>query len=169
MSNKTDILGVDVGGVILDFIPYADTELDFRSDNYLQTPMIEGAVESLAELNRERFAGNVYLVSRSGSYGPARTIEWLEHHDFFRRTGIPKDFFFNCSQREEKAGICSKLGITHFVDDRAEVLSHLIGIVPNLYRFRSLDENPEEFAHVLPHVTSVTTWREVLEDLRTSR
>ncbi len=51
MLAEAGILGVDVGGVILDSIRYADTELDFKGDNYLETPEVEGAIESIARLN----------------------------------------------------------------------------------------------------------------------
>ena len=35
----------------------------------------------------------------------------------------------------EKADHCLELAVTHFVDDRSDVLNHLVGIVEHLYLF----------------------------------
>ncbi len=40
-----------------------------------------------------------------------------------------------CLQRPQKADHCRELGITHFIDDRSDVLRHLEGIVPKRYLF----------------------------------
>jgi hypothetical protein len=146
----------------LDFISYRGTELSFDGDNYLNTPPVKDAFESVKELNDVRFHGKIFLVSRSGPQGPGRIVEWLRHRDFFDRTGVPEEHFYPCGERHEKEIIVRKLGVTHFVDDRAEVLGHMVGHVPNLYLFQSLDEDKGEFAHVLPRVTFVHTWKELL-------
>jgi hypothetical protein len=165
--NKPEILGVDVGGVILDFIRYFDTDLDFRGENYLQTPEIEGAIDSIAQLNKGRFKDRVHVVTRyDTTHGPGRVIEWLESKDFFGRTGIPMERYHPCAERHEKAPICVELGITHFVDDRAEVLSHMIGQVENLYLFKSPDAEKEEFVPVLSNLKKMDSWEELLGQLR---
>jgi hypothetical protein len=167
MNTSKGILGVDVGGVIIDFIPYgSDSPLSFSGDNYLQTPEIPGAIESLQKLNEGRFSGNIFLVSRFGPQGPERVQKWLKNKDFQNITGIPKDHLYQCAERHEKRPIVEKLGITHFVDDRAEILADLVGLVPHRYLFQELDENGEEFADVLSRVTFVKTWRELLDILR---
>ena len=69
----TEILGVDIGGVILDFIPYFGTELDHQGVNYLNTPEIEDAIDSIAFLNKGRFKDRVFVVSKVEKiYGPGR-------------------------------------------------------------------------------------------------
>ncbi len=40
-----------------------------------------------------------------------------------------------CRERPEKAAVCARLGITHFVDDRLDVLTPMRGTVPHLYLF----------------------------------
>ena len=40
-----------------------------------------------------------------------------------------------CLKRPEKAIHCRELGITHFIDDRTDVLAAMIGVVPLLYLF----------------------------------
>lgn len=168
MTTKEEILGVDVGGVILDFIKYFDTDRDFSGDNYLQTPEIEGAIDAIASLNKGRFKDRVHVVTRyDATYGPGRVIEWLEHKGFFTRTGIPMERYHPCTERHEKAPICLELGITHFVDDRAEVLSHMIDQVGHLYLFRSPDAERPEFSSFTPHFQQVDSWDALLKELST--
>lgn len=159
-----EILGIDVGGVILDFIPQKGRELDFSGERYLETPEIEGAIDAVAELNAGRFAGNVYLVSRVLD-GPERVRAWLRTHRFFERTGIPESHFNHCLERAEKAPICKAIGVTHFVDDRAEVLQALVGIVPHLYQFQGLDEDRSAFAPHVPGLHFARTWQELKDQL----
>lgn len=40
-----------------------------------------------------------------------------------------------CRERPQKAPICAELGITHFIDDRADVLEPMCGIVANRFLF----------------------------------
>lgn len=163
---KTEVLGIDVGGVILDFIPYLGTDLDIKGDSYLQTPEVEGAIDAIAELNRGKFKDRVHLVTKyDPEYGPGRVIEWLEHRNFFERTGITMERYHPCPGRHDKAPICANLGVTHFIDDRAEVLSHMIGQVENLYLFKSTDADKEEFAEFIPKLKKVDSWKEVLMEL----
>lgn len=151
------ILGVDVGGVILDFVPHMNTERSFDGDNYLNTPDVSGAVDALASLNKGKFAGRIFLVSRF-KYDDRRIREWLAHIDFYSRTGIPESHLYPCKERHEKEEIVRKLKVTHFVDDRAEVLSHMIGTVPHLYLFQGLDEDRAAFAHMREKMTFVQDW-----------
>ena len=161
-----DVLGVDVGGVLLDFVRYKGTDFDFSGERYLQTPIIQDAFESLKELNAGRFKDHIYLVSRYPSdKGPERVQEWLLHNAFYKKTGIPREHLFQCVERHEKAPLCAKLRVTHFVDDRAEVLGHMIETVPNLYLFQALDED-KEIARAFPQIHFFETWKELAVELR---
>ena len=60
---------------------------------------------------------------------------WLDHHRFFERTGIPAENLRFCLERPQKALHCAELGISHFIDDRSDVLHHLAGIVPHRFLF----------------------------------
>ena len=166
MDKTREILGVDVGGVILDFAPHLGTDLDFGGDNYLRTPEVEGAIDSIAALNKGKFKDRVHVVTRyNPAKGPGRAIEWLTSKDFFNRTGIPMERYHMCTGRHDKAQICAEIGVTHFVDDRAEVLGHMLGQVPNLYLFRARDADNEEFANILPKLHRVESWPEFLSML----
>jgi hypothetical protein len=131
-------LGVDFGRVINDASahPSGDDTSFLRGseEEMLATPKMAGSFESLNRLE-ELFGGQVWIVSKAGPRIQANTERWLAHHDFYASTGIPSDHVRFVRRRADKAAVCTKLGITHFVDDRAEVLEHLMGIVPHLYLF----------------------------------
>jgi hypothetical protein len=138
MNNGTPRLGIDIGRVIIDGTshPTGDDTAFFKGgiDNALRTPAMTGSFESIERLSK-LFDGQVWLVSKCGERVQARTRAWLEHHRFFERTVIDPDHIRFCRQRPEKAIHCVELELTHFVDDRADVLEALEEIVPHRYLF----------------------------------
>ena len=82
-----DTIGIDVGGVIIDRAN-DNTDTSFFSGNYLQSRPVEGAIEAIARLVKERFNGNAYIVSKCGSKTEAKTKHWLKHHNVYEITGI---------------------------------------------------------------------------------
>ncbi|BFO53869.1 hypothetical protein [Acidovorax sacchari] len=130
-------LGIDIGRVIIapDGNDGADTSFIGGSlDDALATPPYEGMFEHVPALV-ERFGGSVWLVSKAGIRVQDKTLRWLEHHRFHERTGIAPENVRFCRQRPEKAHHCRDLGITHFIDDRADVLLHLEGVVAHRFLF----------------------------------
>jgi len=161
MTDQPHILGVDVGGVIID--RQADgTDTSFFSKNYKRTPAVEGAFETLA-----RLAGSfeIHLVSKCGETVEGKTRSWLKTNSFHETTGISPDRLHFCRERKDKAAICATLGVTHFVDDRLEVLSYL-GSVPHLFLFRPTEEEVRQFVAFLPRVKRVNAWAEIERALR---
>ncbi len=158
-----EALGVDIGGVIID--RSADgTDTSFHGGNYLRTPAVHGAFSGLHRLVDERFGTEVYLVSKCGLSTERRTLEWLEDRRFYRRTGVLPGHARFCRGRREKADVCAALGITHFVDDRLEVLGYLEG-VPNRFLFRPTEAEVQPFADLLPRVRRVRSWWELLAEI----
>ncbi len=119
-----DSIGIDIGGVI---IKPAETEGDtsFFTNDYLETPMFEGAAETIRRLREERFGDEVHTVSKCGPRVQQKSLDWLEHHDFYARTGLKRRNVLFCRERKDKAPICKRLGISVFIDDRLDVLSHM--------------------------------------------
>ena len=156
-------LGVDIGGVLI-------ARMDHRSDtsffggNYLDTPAVPGAVEALRRLSEGRFGENVFLVSKCGARTEQRTRAWLTHNLVYARTGLDPERLHFCRKRPEKAPICEALGITHFVDDRLEVLGYLESVP---HRFLFDPEASEVAANLrhLPGVMPVNGWTEILDTL----
>lgn len=129
-------LGVDIGRVIISGGSPGGGDTQFFSGDaarMLATPPVAGAFETLARLV-PRFE-QMWLVSKCGERVQRDTRQWLDHHRFFARTGIPADHVRFCLKRPEKAIHCAELGITHFIDDKLEVHEALRGVVPNRYLF----------------------------------
>lgn len=137
-STSTARLGIDIGKVIIDGPAHpggGDTAF-FEGDTatYLATPAMAGSFAAIARLT-ERFGGRVWLVSKCGPRIEDRSRRWLDHHDFFGRTGIEPGHLRFCRERPDKAVHAAELGLTHFVDDRPDVLGHLAGIVAHRFLF----------------------------------
>jgi hypothetical protein len=95
------------------------------------------------------FDGKVWIISKCGEYTQRKTLAWLDHHDFYRRTGVPRKNVRFCRERADKAIHCRELGVTHMIDDRLEVHSAIRDVVPNLYLFGPQDgEIPDWVIHV---------------------
>ena len=115
----------------------------------LATPEMEGSFDALGRLAR-LFSSRVWIVSKAGPRIQRNTEQWLVHHRFFERTSILENQVRFVRRRSDKADVCRELGISHFVDDRAEVLKVLVGIVPHLFLFGPQDHSVPPFAiHVL--------------------
>jgi hypothetical protein len=155
-----EALGVDVGGVI---IQPADEDADtsFFGENYLRTPPMPGVFEGLATLVAARFGPAVHLVSKCGEQTEAHTRQWLAHHDFHGRTGVPAQNVHFCRTRVAKAPIAADLALTHFVDDKLEVLSYLT-TVPHRFLFRPRRAEVAAHAQHLPDVRRVESWPDLV-------
>lgn len=153
-------LGIDVGGVLTRKGGKADTFL--FGPNYLNAPAVEGALEAVNELAKSPFAGNLWIISKCGHKVECRTRDWLKAHNV--DLVIPEDHWFFCKKRHEKAPIAETLGLTHFIDDRLEVLSYMT-TVKKRYLFQPEAEEVEPRKHVLPQVQIVENWRELLKNL----
>ena len=92
-----------------------------------------------------------------------RSTEWLLHKNFFEATGFKRENVNYCLERHEKAGICLKLGITRFIDDRLDVLKH-IAIHPGITCFL-LSNYPanrqKSYVYFLPNIVKVKSWDEI--------
>lgn len=152
-------LGVDVGGVIVS-LAGREEDTSFFGTRPLETPAVEGVFDVLAALAGEPFAGRVHLVSKAGPKVAANTRDWLAHHDFFRRTGIPAAHLHFVRERRDKAAVCERVNVTHFVDDRLDVLAYL-DAVEHRYLFLGGTDEPVA-AQTLPHWATVADrWAEL--------
>ncbi len=137
MSNENR-LGIDIGRVIIDGEHHPDGSdtafFDGDEAAMLRTPAVPDALAAIARLTAS-FDGRVWLVSKCGPRVQQRTLRWLRHHRFFELTAVPSDNVRFCLRRTDKGIHCAELGITHFVDDKADVHEALEGLVPNRYLF----------------------------------
>lgn len=143
-------LGVDIGRVIIG----GDTEF-FSGDTarMLATPAVPGAFDTLARL--APLFEQVWLVSKCGERVQRSSRQWLDHHDFAARTGIPRDHLRFCRTRPDKAVHCAELGITHFIDDKLDVHRALRGLVDHRYLFGPQPGPPPAWVSPTPTWTAV--------------
>ena len=164
VHSEGEVLGVDIGGVIIDKANDG-TDTSFFGENFLATTQVIEAFETLRDLVAQRFKQRVYLVSKCGAGVEHKTRQWMRHHSFHAFTGIASERMRFCRRREDKAGICKELGVTHFIDDKLEVLSYLVDIVPHLYLFQGNPNEVRRYAHVLPRVIPVDGWGSIRHHL----
>jgi hypothetical protein len=119
----------------------------------LATPEMAGCAAAVARLT-ELFAGRVRLVSKCGPRIQARTLRWLDAHDFRARAGVPREQVRFCRQRREKRGHYEELRLTHFIDDHPDVHAAIRGAVEFQFFF-----GPQR-APVPPYGIHVLTWAE---------
>jgi hypothetical protein len=151
-------LGVDFGRVINEGSSQpggADTTfLNGGFEAAMRTPAMPGSIDVLSRLV-PLFGGRVWIVSKCGERIQERTRQWLDHNDFWSSTGISPSNKRFCRQRADKVLHCKQLGITHFIDDRRDVLEYMRGVVAHLYLF-----GPQKSA-APTWVTATPTWADV--------
>lgn len=161
MQNKS-ILGVDIGNVIINNRLNNPEVVEVTETVYRSFPASEGVFDALKTLN-EYCMGEVYLVSKCTEWAQEQILHWLDFHDFYIKTEIKKDHVHFVRQRHEKDGVCRTLGVTHFIDDRLEVLSHMIQSTPHLILFQPNSAEVKEFEQFLSHVQVANDWNEVVD------
>jgi hypothetical protein len=162
--NTTTVLGIDIGRVIIDGSGHPDgpdtSFFDGDTATMLRTPAVAGVYDCVGQLT-ELFDARVWLVSKCGPRIQRRSLDWLDHHRFFDRTGIDPAHVRFCLRREEKAVHCAELGITHFVDDRPDVHRALRGVVP--HRFLFGPQRPG--TRTPPDVTPTADWPDATAEI----
>jgi hypothetical protein len=163
MKSK-QVLGVDIGNVIINHRLSNPNDKTLHDERYSTIPETEGVFDALKKLN-QHFEENIYLISKCSEWAEKKILEWLNDNDFYNKTGINPEHIAFVRERHEKDAICRKFGITHFVDDRLEVLSHMIESTQNLFLYQPNPEEVKEFEKFLPKVTVVNSWDEIIKHI----
>ncbi len=159
--NGLGVLGVDIDGVVMELNDYQEEGLTLG----MRAPgEIVGARTALRRLRDERFGEALFLVSKCGPATEATMRHTLQQSSFCDETGISIDRVIFCRQRIEKAAISQELGITHFVDDRLEVLSYLQS-VSHRHLFSPDPEEVRRFEAALSLVEVVDDWASLTQVL----
>jgi hypothetical protein len=132
-QNKIKI-GIDIGGVIIAKYNMGQ-DTSFFSENYLFSKAVNGAFETIKYLNKIFGAENIFLISKCGNKLKEKTLKWLEFNNFYKITGFLENNIYFCYDKESKVQICKNLKISHFIDDRDDVLWNMIGTVDHLLLF----------------------------------
>jgi predicted HAD superfamily Cof-like phosphohydrolase len=132
---KPQKLGIDIGRVIINGDGPDTSFLHANDQDALSASAVPGAFESIARLVAMFGADRVWLVSKCGANVERKTRGWLIHHRFYEQTGVLEAHLRFCLKRPDKAVICEELGVTHFVDDRQDVLDAMRGKVKHRFLF----------------------------------
>jgi len=157
-------IGIDIGGVIIDRSNDAE-DTSLFGDNYLNAKPLEGAFASIKEL-AGWISTEIHLVSKCGERIQKRSLEWLQHNEFYGITGVLPERVHFCRERHEKRGICEKLKLDVMIDDRLEVLSYLVDVVGKLICFKPSLSEVSHFWGKVPRVVLVSGWLDVVRELR---
>jgi hypothetical protein len=133
-SSGPATLGIDIGGVIVARGEGLE-DTNFFGSRPMDTPPLPGAIDAISVLAGARFADRVHLVSKAGPRIAGISLQWLHQSGLLTRTGLTEREVHFVRERFEKAEVCARLGITHFVDDRLSVLNAMPD-VPFRYLFR---------------------------------
>jgi hypothetical protein len=99
------------------------------------------------------------FVSKCGPRTEKKTRLWLKHHKLLDLLGLEAEALHFCRKRPDKAPICKRLGVTHFIDDRMEVLVHLTSVQHRILF------GPQEAEVRVRGVERASTWAEVAAQL----
>lgn len=163
-------LGIDFGDVIVGARVPTDSrgveiESDYLSVNrFLRVLPIEGAFEAIRTLHEERFGDRIWIISKWREVVRDKCRVWLNHHRFFEITGVSRVRLMFCEERAKKVEIARSLGLTHFVDNKLEVVAPMIGIVPHLFLFRPSEREIVEYGAgvEIGRVRRVESWPEIV-------
>ncbi len=153
-------IGIDIGRVIIGPVlnGRADTSfLGSRLEDAIHTPPAPGALAGVAKLV-EGTDGQAWLVSKCGPAVQAKTRAWLDHHEFWARTGMPRSHLRFCLKRPQKALHARELHLTAMIDDRVDVLVHLDGIVRDRLLFGEQDRAAPAWATPVLDWAGVGAW-----------
>ncbi len=163
MTSPAETLAIDIGGVIIG--PATADVLALNSGfAHLALPEIDGAIDAIARLVKERFGPErTCIISRASGQGPKDRLEWLKARYFHARTGIRPDRIFFCQAKIPKAGLCVENGVTHIVDNRITVLES-VPMVANKCLFQQRPFKPDEIDRLcrVSNVQIASSWDDVL-------
>ncbi len=155
-------IGIDIGRVLMCPTTEQDgPDTSFLAGNLEQALSIPPANLSLDVVRHlvETTEGRVWLVSKAGKRIRERTQQWFVRHDFFASVGMQPNQVHFCFKRHEKRPIAEQLRLTHFIDDRVDVLGHLRSVVSHLLLFGVQDQPAPDWT------IHVRDWRAVYEHL----
>lgn len=154
-------IGIDIGGVIIDRNRNDNSDTSLFGTNYLNAFAVSGALEAISVINKKMFPNETYIISKCGAAIEKKSREWLRHNGFYTMTSVAEDHVYFCRERADKAPIARKLGLTHFIDDKYEVLGYMKDVVANRILFNPNLEEMMQTGPVGP-VIPIFSWADVL-------
>lgn len=163
LITRSSRFGTDLGDVVI-ARPRVNGVLIEKptTKQFVEAPPIPGALDAISRIIDLITPEQFFVISKVRQ--DYETLLWLNHHDFYRKTGFLRRNLRFCRQIDEKGPIADDLPggpLTHFSDDRADVLAHM----PNV-RCRYLfgpQCQPQSASTVF--LVPALTWGHILQDL----
>ena len=165
-TRKNEAMGIDIGNVIINFRLTDKNDKILYEERYSTIPATEGVFDVVKKLNDEKFHGNIFLISKCTPWAQEKIIAWLKDNDFYAKTGVKPENVLFCRERHEKDKICKDNNIKYFIDDRLEVLSHMVNTAPHLFLYQPDQAEIDEYRQFLPKVIRVESWAEVVQKIK---
>lgn len=143
------ILGIDFGNTIA----------VKRCGVHIEYPF---ALSSIRELVKEGVT--VHIISKVDDRQKREVENWILVNDFFEETKVPKNNLHFCERRDQKGEIAIKLGITHHIDDRPEVMAHMPKAVKK-YLFCPDPKDVVKYFNNLHNTMIVKDWMEITNEI----
>ncbi len=147
ICNQNEKIGFDLGNTI------------YAREEEIMFPYFD-AFRVIKRLTTERFGRESYIVSKVTPEQKIRAIIHLNRTKFYAKTGISPQRVEFCTERSDKAPIAKRLSLTHFVDDRPEVMVYM-DFVPHRILFRPSLEDMEQYKGQLDGVVVAQSWKEI--------
>lgn len=134
-------IGIDIGNVIIG----GEGEDTIFSEQWFDTPVVEGAIQSIMRL--WRLDHELHIISKCGPKTEEKSLILLGHYGLlgdspYSVLRIHRTHFVR--KRELKAPMAQALELDIFIDDRQDVLDHMVEIVPHLILFTSWEQTNAE-------------------------
>lgn len=154
----TPKIGIDIGGVLREKRVVAQAR---RSNNFVQLPN-PYVLQAVRKIVKKFGRNNVYIVSKCPEETETAMLEWLNSNGFIDQMGIdPRQIYF-CRLRSDKVVIAKKLKLTYFIDDRAEVLESMKGVVPRRIMYSASGDY--EFSND-SEIAKLSNWQDIENNL----
>lgn len=155
MFDQTRVIGIDFGDTIF-----------YKTDGQTKV-LFDDAIRVIRRMTDDPYT-TVHIISRVNEEQEARGIKWMADIDFLGQVNLPRYHVHFCRERKDKAGIARMLKVTHHIDDRPEVMSHMdVNIYKYLFRPNPVDLVTFYNKLQSHHVRIVNTWLEVEQEFFT--
>ncbi len=144
------VLGIDFGRTICDIgsgrVTTGRAEVD---PHFFDLPFVCGAVEAVRGFVPFFGPQSIHIVSKCAPESEGAIKEWLNRNEFWILTDMLEGNIHFCRERHQKDGICRELGITHFIDDRRQVLYPMDNVRIRI-ALNPRDDDPDEAPFIKP-------------------
>ena len=107
---------------------------------------------------------NIYFISKCNSEQKLHVEEWLIKYDVFNQTKVSPTNIYFCFERKDKSIFAKALELTHFIDDRPEVMYHLPNEIVKIL-FSPTSEDLSAYTDKLKNTTVSYHWNIVFDIL----